>query len=134
MLTNSFLLKLKAFQRALSQLEKALNEPFSEYVRDAAIQRFEFTYELAWNTLKVYLATLDLIVLNPKETLKMAYQQGLITNAKAWSELHVKRNLTLHTYDEQLAADIYSWLKKDGIVLFHALEKTLSQMTSCWMS
>jgi len=129
MSTNSFQLKLQAFERALKQLEKALHAPFSEYVRDAAIQRFEFTYELAWNTLKIYLATLDLLALNPKETLKMAYQQGLITDAKAWSELHVKRNLTTHTYDEKLADDIYAYLKKDGIVLFQELETTLNQLS-----
>lgn len=125
MSTDSFHLKLQAFERALRQLEKALNAPFSEYVRDAVIQRFEFTYELAWNTLKAYLATIDLTVLNPKETLKTAYQQGLITDAKAWSELHVKRNLTTYTYDEKLADDIYSYLKKDGASLFQTLEKTL---------
>lgn len=128
MSTNSFRLKLHAFQRALSQLEKALNEPVSEYLRDASIQRFEFTYELAWKTLQAYLTTLDLIVLSPKETLKVAYQQGLITDAKAWSELHVKRNLTSHTYDEQLAEKIYSYLKTDGLILFQALETTLSHL------
>lgn len=45
----------------------------------SAMQRFEFTYELACKTLKTYLATLDLSVLSPKETLKVAYQQGLLT-------------------------------------------------------
>lgn len=124
---NSFQLKLHAFEKALTQLEKALHEPASEYVRDAAIQRFEFTYELAWKTLQAYLATLDLTVLSPKETLKTAFQQGLIIEAKAWGELHVKRNLTTHTYDEALANEIYDWLKKEGLSLFLSLKDTLSQ-------
>lgn len=51
-------LRKNAFFNALKQLEKALNEPKTEYTRDASIQRFEFTYELAWNALKSYLATL----------------------------------------------------------------------------
>ncbi len=127
MSTDSYKLKLQAFERALSQLDKALNEPVSEYIRDAVIQRFEFTYELAWKTLKAYLETLDLIVLSPKEALKVAYQQGLITDAKAWSELHVKRNLTSHTYDEQLAEAIYLYLKDDGLALFQELQKTLQR-------
>ncbi len=110
------------------QLEKALHEPVSEYVRDAAIQRFEFTYELAWKTLKAYLATIDLTVLSPKETLKVAYQQGLLTDAAAWSELHVKRNLTSHTYDEALANTIYLYLKNEGLSLFLNLKNTLSQL------
>lgn len=127
MTTNAFQLKLQSFEKALSQLEKALNAPLSEYVRDAAIQRFKFTYELAWKTLKAYLQTLDVTVLSPKETLKIAYQQGLITDASGWGELHVKRNLTTHTYDEKLAEDIYSYLKKDGSSLFLTLKKTLRQ-------
>ena len=86
---TSFLLKKTTFCKALSQLQKALGEPNTDYMRDAVIQRFEFTYELAWKALKAYLETMDLIVLNPKETLKVAYQQGLLTDADAWSELHM---------------------------------------------
>ena len=107
------------------QLEKALHEPVSEYVRDAAIQRFEFTYELALKTLKSYLSTLDLTVLSPKDALKAAYQQGLITDAAAWNELHVKRNLTSHTYDEKLAEEIFIYLKKEGLSLFLTLKQKL---------
>lgn len=129
MTTNVFELKRSAFEKALNQLERALNEPVSEYVRDAAIQRFEFTYELAWKTLKAYLATLDLIVLSPKETLKVAYQQGLLQDAAAWSELHVKRNLTSHTYDLKLAESIYTYLKNEGLALFLKLKQTLSQLS-----
>lgn len=127
--TNAFILKKTTFEKALNQLEKALNEPASEYVRDAAIKRFEFTYELAWKTLKTYLATLDLTVLSPKETLKVAYQHGLLTDDNGWGELHVKRNLTSHTYDEKLAEAIYAYLKKEGLFLFLALKQTLSQLT-----
>ena len=123
---ESVKLKLNVFKKALSQLEKVLAQPYSEYIRDASIQRFEFTYELAWKALKAYLATLDIIVLNPKETLKAAYQQGLLTDAKAWGELHQKRNLTSHTYDEKLAKDVYTYLKTEGLALFIELQTTLT--------
>ena len=124
---DSFKLKEEAFEKALNQLEKALKQPKSEYMRDAVIQRFEFTYELAWKTIKAYLSTLDLTVLSPKDALKIAYQQGLITDAAAWSELHVKRNLTSHTYDEILADEIYGYLQKEGLSLFLSLQQTLRQ-------
>lgn len=123
-----YLLKKKAFEKALLQLDKVLKEPESEFIRDAAIQRFEFTYELAWKTLKSYLATLDIIVLNPKETLKVAYQQGLLIDAGAWSELHQKRNLTSHTYDENLAESVYHYLKTEGLALFMCLKDSLDQL------
>ena len=126
---SPFDLKKQVFEKALNQLIKALNEPKSEYLRDACIQRFEFTYELAWKTLKQYLASLDIMVLNPKETLKAAYQQQLITDAEAWSILHQKRNLTSHTYDPDLAESIYEYLKVDGINLFINLKEKLDQLS-----
>jgi len=122
---KKFLLKKALYIKALSQLQKALDQPKSEYLRDAVIQRFEFTYELAWKTLKIYLETIDLLVLNPKETLKVAYQQGILADADAWSELHMNRNLTSHTYDEQLAEDIYAFLKTKGLALFLELKDKL---------
>jgi nucleotidyltransferase substrate binding protein (TIGR01987 family) len=127
-MTSVFELKKNAFVKALNQLEKALNEPETEYTRDASIQRFEFTYELAWKALKIYLSTLDITTLSPKETLKASYQQGLLEDADAWSELHQKRNLTSHTYDADLAESIYRYLKKDGLSLFSALKRRMDAL------
>lgn len=124
---STFQLKKSAFEKALFQLEKALAEPESEFVRDAVIQRFEFTYELAWKALKAYLATMDMTVLSPKETLKVAYQQGLLDDVDAWGELHQKRNLTSHTYDEALAESVYDYLKITGVSLFKKLQLTLDK-------
>ena len=128
LIVTPFHLKKLAFEKALLQLDKALKEPESEFIRDAAIWRFEFTYELAWKTLKAYLATLDITALNPKETLKAAYQQGLLTDADAWGDLHQKRNLTSHTYDEDLAESVYHYLKTDGLALFMSLKHSLDQL------
>jgi nucleotidyltransferase substrate binding protein (TIGR01987 family) len=125
---TNFELRKNSFAKALHQLEKALNEPETEYTRDASIQRFEFTYELAWNALKSYLATLDITTLSPKETLKTAYKQGLLEDANAWSELHQKRNLTSHTYDADLAQSIYNYLKTEGVHLFISLNQTLDNL------
>lgn len=75
---QSLRLKQQSFEKVLRQLEKALQEPLSEYVRDATIQRFEFTYELAWKTLKAYFASQDITVLSPKETLQTAYQHARV--------------------------------------------------------
>lgn len=120
-------LKQQRFEQALLQLSKVLKEPASEYIRDAAIQRFEFTYEFAWKALQAYLLTLDLVVLSPKETLKTAYEQGLIKDASAWSELHMQRNLTSHTYDQKLAESVYQFLKNNGLQLFLELQTTLNE-------
>lgn len=127
MINEKFKLKKQNFEQALLQLIKVFKEPASEYIRDAAIQRFEFTYELSWKTLQAYLAAQDLIVLSPKETLKIAYEQGLIKDASAWSELHMQRNLTSQTYDQKLAESVYHFLKEKGLQLFLELQTSLNE-------
>ena len=46
--------QLRLLETALSRLEKALARPVDEFVRDSAIQRFEFTFELLWKSVKTY--------------------------------------------------------------------------------
>ncbi len=43
------------FERAVDRISDALAQERNDYIRDAAIQRFEFTFELAWKTLKAFL-------------------------------------------------------------------------------
>lgn len=116
------------FNLAVKRLREALDQPNNEFIRDACIQRFEFTYELAWNALKDYLRTKDIDVRNAKDTLKAAFQQGLIQDGDAWSNLHQHRNLTSHTYDSELAIDVYAYLKQEGLKLFQDLAKTLEPL------
>jgi nucleotidyltransferase substrate binding protein (TIGR01987 family) len=109
------------FLSAVSRLGEALAEPESSFLRDATIQRFEFTYELAWKAMKLWLEAKDIVVLNAKDTLQAAVQQGLLENGNAWSELHRMRNLTSHTYDEAQARTVYVFVRDEGIHLFTAL-------------
>lgn len=109
------------FLSALSRLKEALARPEDSFLRDASIQRFEFTYELAWKAIKLWLETKDITTLNAKETLQAALQQGLVTDGNGWSELHRMRNLTSHTYDETEAIRVYQFVKKDGVALLEAL-------------
>jgi nucleotidyltransferase substrate binding protein (TIGR01987 family) len=109
------------FLSALSRLKEALAQPENSFLRDASIQRFEFTYELAWKAIKLWLETKDIIVLNAKETLQAALQQGLIVDGNGWSELHRMRNLTSHTYDEAEAIRVYKFVKQDGVVMLESL-------------
>jgi len=49
---EAYSLRLSHFERALSRLEEALAKPEDPIVRDASIQRFEFTFEMAWKALQ----------------------------------------------------------------------------------
>jgi nucleotidyltransferase substrate binding protein (TIGR01987 family) len=119
-------LRKKEFLDALARLKEACNQPENSFMRDAVIQRFEFTYELAWKTIQLILAQKDIDVRNPKDALKAALEQGLITDGNLWSELHKNRNLTTHTYDEQQAEKIYLFVKKTAVNLFNSLAQQMS--------
>jgi nucleotidyltransferase substrate binding protein (TIGR01987 family) len=109
------------FLSAYERLKEALAQPENSFLRDASIQRFEFTYELAWKAIKLWLEGKDIIVLNAKDTLQAALEQGVIAKGNEWSELHRMRNLTSHTYDETQAIRVYQFIKRDGIELFSEL-------------
>lgn len=95
-------------ERALKRLEEALDEKEvnSLYI-DGTIQRFEFTVELYWKTLKRLLKEEGVDTKTPRETLKQAYAVGWIKNEQAWLQMLKDRNETSHIYDEDKAKDIY---------------------------
>ncbi len=61
------------------------------------------TFELAWKVLKDYLESEGYMVKSPRETVKQAFQIGLIDNGHIWIDALSNRNLTIYTYDEELA-------------------------------
>lgn len=102
---------MKQFEKAIGRLEEALNMPETEIVRDSAIQRFEFTIDLSWKTVKAFLEERKGIVCtSPKECFREAYRQGIIGYEEDWLKLVDMRNETVHTYNEEIAERIYKEL------------------------
>ncbi len=80
--------RISDYQNALTRLEalvtvKQADPAAPDYLNDAILQRFEFTYEMAWKALKLVLAAKDIDVRSPKETLAAALQQNLLTDGNA---------------------------------------------------
>lgn len=115
---------LKAFEAAIDRLEEAVRAPFSALVRHAAIKRFEFTFELAWKSLQRYLKEEGLVAQSPREAFRVAARAGLISDDAPWGVVLEDRNLTVHTYDENLANAVYNRLK-DHLSLMKQLGETL---------
>lgn len=102
---------IKQFEKALGRLQEALVLPKTDIVRDSAIQRFEFTLDLSWKTLKAFLEDKKGIVCaSPKECFREAYRQKVIDYDDAWIKLVDMRNETVHTYKEELAEEIFAQL------------------------
>lgn len=101
---------LRLLGLALGRLDHALAQPVNEFVRDSAIQRFEFTFELFWKSLKAYAEESGLEAFSPRDSLRVAFQLGLIQETGEWFRMLEDRNLTSHTYNEATAETIYSHL------------------------
>ncbi len=92
------------YQKALRQLSNGLAAypDLNELEKDGVIQRFEFTFELAWKTLQDYFAQelgyTD--VKGPRTVLKQAVKDGLVTDGYTWLQMLESRNELTHVYDE----------------------------------
>lgn len=99
-----------------ARLAKAVAQPESDLIRDATIQRFEFTFEVVWKTLNLYLEHQGHECGWPRPTLKKAFAEELIPTpeeADVWLQMIEDRNLTSHAYDEALARSIYGHIVHD---------------------
>ena len=108
--------RIADYLKALRQLEKAVRQPEDEFIRDSVIQRFEFTYELAWKMLKLRLEAEAITATTPRQVLQEALQARFIHDGNAWTQLQSHRNLTSHTYDETLAQAVYQYITTQGLV------------------
>ncbi|NFI56512.1 nucleotidyltransferase substrate binding protein [Clostridium sp. ZS6] len=96
--------RFENFDKSYKLLKKYSNKPIiTELERAGIIQFFEMTFELAWKVLKDYLESEGYMVKSPRETVKQAFQTGLIDNGHIWIDALSNRKLTTHTYDEKLA-------------------------------
>ncbi len=103
-------LRIETTEKALKTLKAITEEPYSVIVRDAAIQRFEYTSETFWKVVKGYLDVQEGIVCNsPKSCFKEAFKVGLLSEEETVKILEMvdDRNLTSHTYHEEVAEEIY---------------------------
>lgn len=103
-------LAITKFEKALTSLENIYQHPLDADRRniDATIQRFEFTFELFWKLLKNFLNERGIELYYPKDVLREAFSSGLLEEEAVWLNMLKDRNLTSHSYDEDLADQIFS--------------------------
>lgn len=115
-------LLLADLEAALARLDGALARPPDEFIRDSAIQRFEFTFELFWKVLKAFCDDEGLRVHSPREALRGAFQVGLLADDEGVFRMLEDRNLTSHTYNVATAEAIFSRLPAHAASIRAALE------------
>lgn len=118
-------IKFEKFKKAFAALEAIYTKPVQEdrVNIDATIQRFEFTFELAWKFLKDYFWEQGVELNYPKEIIKEAFASHLIDNEEIWIKMLKDRQMTSHTYDEKLADEIYIRIRSYVPELHNLLNK-----------
>ena len=119
--------KIENYNSALAQLEQAVaiyqKSQQDALYRDGLIQRFEFTVELSWKSLKEYLEDQGFVraASSPRAVLKDAYAAGVIQDAERWNRILTARNITSHVYDEKTADGVAAQICNDFLPVLQAL-------------
>jgi nucleotidyltransferase substrate binding protein (TIGR01987 family) len=132
---------LGPLRRTIGALQEALftyqsrttDESLRVLLRDATIQRFEFTFEVAWKTLKRFLEENSIEPidrLTNRQLFRLGFEQGLLRDSTAWMLYLGRRNLTSHVYSEAIAAQVFEVIPEfleDARFLLAQLEQRLGE-------
>ncbi len=122
--------RLENFRLALGELTEACAKgDYTRLERAGLVQTFEFTFELAWKTLKDLLAHLGLEANSPREAIRQGFSAGLLTEEEAEALLDAlnKRNLLAHTYREDLALEAETLIRERYCPVLSSVLQRLEQ-------
>lgn len=126
--------RYKHFIQAFDQLDHAVKlagqRPLSELEEQGLIQAFEYTHELAWNTLKDFLENMGVQPLyGSKDTTREAFKRGLIEDGEVWMDMIRSRNMTSHTYNRKIAQTIAKTIREAYCAALRRLIEKLEPFT-----
>lgn len=115
----------KDYSNAVSRLKEGLEIEESQLIIDGILHRFEFTFELAWKTIKDYLEYMGYVEKtgSPREVIQSGYKQGIIEDGEAWINMMLARNSLAHLYDEEESRKIYTKIKEEYIELLENIKE-----------
>jgi nucleotidyltransferase substrate binding protein (TIGR01987 family) len=115
--------------RALQELETFFQPPaLNQREQQGLIKAFEYTFELAWNTLRDLLRSQgDASLLGSRDTLREAFRLRLISDGEARMLMIQDRNLTTHTYNRSTADAICWSITITSLACFQELRHRLQQ-------
>ena len=115
------------YSRAFTLLQDGMaitkERPLTQLEKEGIVQRFEYTWELAWKTIKDYLEEKGIILetISPASTIKAAFAAKVIKNGELWMEALDTRNQMSHTYDLKNFETTVQKIQTDYLNLFEKL-------------
>lgn len=123
---NEFNYSLQKFSDAFQRLKEGISASKDELDKDGVIQRFEFTFELLWKTLKIYLEDKGIICRSPKDCLIDSFRIGLIEDEEIFLDMLDDRNRTSHLYHKEESESIFTRIKEKYVNVIEKLIKNIS--------
>ncbi len=124
---NELKYSIKKLNEATIRLEEGLKIVKDELGEDGVIQRFEFTFELLWKTLKLFLEDKGILCKSPKDCLKAAFKYGLFSDDELYLNMLVDRNNTSHIYNHEDSRVIYLRIKNEYAQAIKSLLDSIEQ-------
>ena len=123
-----YLQRFENYEKSFLLLSSALKIDMPSLVEKAGvIQFFETTFELSWKLMKDYLSYLGYEVKSPRDAIKQSFAIELIKDGDLWINALMDRNLTTHTYDEEMVNEVYEAVKNNYFLLLNDLYVTLKE-------
>lgn len=128
-LGDRFLLARTQYNRALDRLQEVVALDESDIIRDSMIQRFEFTYELAWKSMFYWMRDQgEKVPEMQKPIIQAAFRCELITDAELWERMKEQRDETSHTYNEAKAVSVSAFIRATALAEFEKLRWRLNAL------
>ena len=130
-----WLQRFQNYQKALAQLTQAVDlssqRALSKLEQQGLIQGFEYTHELAWNTLKDFLETRGAAeIFGSRDTTRAAFTAWLIDQGEVWMQMIQSRNQSTHTYNEEMMTQIVTAVIQTYMAEFTKLQSKFEQLRS----
>ena len=123
--------RLENYSKALKQLTRFIERgELNEFEEQGLIQSFEYTYELAWNTLKDFLTARGNSdkLYGSRDATRAAFAAELIADGEAWMKMIEHRNETSHTYNDDVAGKIMAAVQTLYVPAFEAFHRRFLEL------
>lgn len=116
---------IQKLENAFIRLKAGVVSSKDELDKDGVIQRFEFTFELLWKALKIFLEYQGIDIKTPRDSLKEAFRVEIIDDEEIFLDMLEDRNRTSHIYSKEVSEEIFNRIK---LYYIKGIEKVLKEL------
>lgn len=123
--------RFENYNKAVEQMTRFIEKgELNEMEEQGLIRSFEYTYELAWNTLKDFFEEQgETQVMGSRDAFRLAFKRGLVEDGEIWMDMIKSRALTTHTYNEATAKAIAQSIRVEFFSQFVKLRERLETLS-----